>query len=122
MGVYHFGGIHMIGIQEKELESLLYHAIQQITADEEYQLISITKKVKNIDQLHFFEAAKYMKKDRIYWTSTADDFTITGAGNAVNITADKNRFRVTEKEWEKIQSKAIIHNEDNVPGTGIVAL
>src|SRR5690625_6776020 len=103
MGVYHFGGIHMIGIQEKELETLLDHAIQQITADEEFQLISITKKVKNKNPLHFFEAAKYIKKDRIYWPSTADDSTITGAANAVNITADKNRFQVTENEWEKIQ-------------------
>jgi len=112
----------MIEMKEKELEALLEQAIQRASTDEDFQLVSITKKIKNTDPLHFFEAAKYMKKDRIYWTSTADEFTITGVGNAVEITADKNRFRVTEKEWEKIQSKAIIHNEDNIPGTGIVAL
>ena len=112
----------MIEIKEKELEALLGQAIQRIAPGENFQLVSITKKVKFTDPLHFFEAAKYMNRDRVYWTSTADTFTIAGVGNVHEITAKNNRFLVTEEEWEDIRSKAIIHQEENVPGTGVVTL
>lgn len=112
----------MIGIREKELEALLNQAIQQVSTDEDFQLVSVTKKVKYTDPLHFFEAAKYMNKDRVYWTSTAEGFTITGVGNAYEITANEDRFHVTEEAWRTIRNKAIIYNEENVPGTGVVTL
>jgi menaquinone-specific isochorismate synthase len=112
----------MIELKERELEALLDQAIQRVPADSHYQLVSLTKKVKHTDPLHFFEAAKYMNKDRVYWTSTSDAFTIAGVGNVREITAEHDRFRLTEEVWEKIRNQAMIYQEENVPGTGIVTL
>lgn len=112
----------MIELKERELEALLDQAIKRVASGENFQLVSITKKVKHTDPLHFFEAAKYMNKDRVYWTSTVDEFTIAGVGNVHEITANHDRFRMTEEAWEKIRNEAMILQEEKVPGTGVVTL
>ncbi|GAB3800623.1 isochorismate synthase [Virgibacillus kimchii] len=112
----------MIELNERELEALLDQAIKRVASGENFQLVSITKKVKHTDPLHFFEAAKYMNKDRVYWTSTVDEFTIAGVGNVHEITANHDRFRMTEEAWEKIRNEAMILQEEKVPGTGVVTL
>src|SRR5690625_1781332 len=110
----------MIEIKENQIEFILSEAIRK--ASEDMQLVSITKKVNETDPLAFFEAAKHTGRDRIFWTSTAEEFYIVGVGNAYEIAAAESRFSVTENQWNTLLRKAIIHNPYQMPGTGMLAL
>ncbi|WP_373893145.1 isochorismate synthase [Virgibacillus natechei] len=113
----------MIETKEKPIEELLNKAIQELDADEDFQLVSMTKKITEADPLHFFEGAKQLHKDRIFWTSTADDFFVVGVGSAYEITTGANsRFEETEALWNNLLANAIIHNPYKQAGTGITAL
>src|SRR5699024_7474915 len=101
----------MIEMKEDQIEFLLSKAIDQVKTNGEIQLVSFTKQVNRIDPLVFFEAAKMLEKNRIFWSSTADDFD-----------ANKSRYNETEKEWNKRLQEAIIHNPYEVAGTGLLAL
>lgn len=112
----------MIEIKE-QVETLLEEAIQRLrTSGNDMQLVSFTKQITKADPLHFFEAAKYMDKDRTFWTSTTDDFYLVGVGNACEIIATDSRYKETEDKWKKILEEAIIHNPYEVAGTGIVTM
>jgi len=110
----------MIEIKEDQIEFILSEAIRE--ASDDMQLISVTKKIDETDPLAFFEASKHTGKDRIFWTSTAEDFYIVGVGNAYEIAADESRFSITEDHWDALLRKAIIHNPYQTPGTGMLTL
>src|SRR5690625_5202436 len=112
----------MIEMKENLVETLLDETINKAIKRNEGQLISITNKIDRIDPIIFFENAKKIGKDRIFWSSTAENFYTVGVGNAIEIQAEKDRFEVTEKLLNDIQKKAIIHNPYEVPGTGVIAL
>lgn len=112
----------MIEIKEEPINSLLDKAIQRANLYNDTQLVSLTKKVDKLDPVLFFEAAKQTNKDRIFWSSTIDDFYIVGVGKAYEIIAEESRFEMTKKQWSELLDKAIIHNPYDVPGTGILAL
>src|SRR5699024_4375410 len=112
----------MIEMKEDQIEFLLSKAIDQVKTNGEIQLVSFTKQVNRIDPLVFFEAAKMLEKNRIFWSSTADDFCVVCDGKAYDIVANKSRYNETEKEWNKLLQEAIIHNPYEVAGTGLLAL
>lgn len=112
----------MVEIKEDQIESILREAITKVKTSEDAQLVSITKKITEADPLAFFEAAKSTEKDRIFWTSTAEDFYVVGIGNAYEMLANELRFSVTEKQWDNLLKEAIIHNPYKVAGTGMLAL
>ncbi|OZU88543.1 isochorismate synthase [Virgibacillus indicus] len=112
----------MIEIKEDQLEHILDRAIQSISSDDVLQLVSITKSINKTDPLTFFDGVKTLKKDRIFWTSTTDEFCLAGVGSAYEISADEARFEITEDRWNSLLDEAIIYNPYQVPGTGVVAL
>ncbi|UJL45138.1 isochorismate synthase [Virgibacillus sp. NKC19-16] len=113
----------MIETKEQPIEDLLNKAIEELQSNEDFQLVSVTKKITETNPLRFFEEAKQLHKNRIFWTSTEDDFYVVGIGNAHEITTGADsRFEETEALWNNILAKAIIHNPYKQAGTGITAL
>ncbi|AIF44000.1 isochorismate synthase MenF [Virgibacillus sp. SK37] len=112
----------MIEIMEEQLEKIIDEAIPNINTADDYQLISITKQVNKINPLHFFHAASYTKRDRVFWSSTQDNFFIVGVGNAAQLRVEGLSSRNVEKKWRELLNKAIIYNDSKVDGAGIVAL
>jgi len=112
----------MIEIKEEQVAIFLEEAIEQLQADEESKLVSITKKIESANSLNFFDAAKQMEGGRSFWTSSTQDFWLVGAGRAYTIHAKQSRFTSMEKQWEMILDHAHIYNPFSVPGTGLVAL
>ncbi|WP_233879203.1 isochorismate synthase [Virgibacillus halodenitrificans] len=112
----------MIEILEEQLEKIIDEAIPNINSADDTQLISITKPVKNINPLHFFHAASSTGKDRVFWSSTQEDFFIAGIGNTAQLRVEGLPSQEVEKKWRAILDKAIIYNDNKVPGAGIVAL
>ncbi|WP_164668288.1 isochorismate synthase [Virgibacillus doumboii] len=112
----------MIEIKEELLESLLDDAISQAKLTNKTKLISITKKIKKLEPLHFFESAKDLSMDRTFWTNTSETFYLVGAGSACHISAGDDRFQETERQWKKLHEAAIIHNPYKFPGTGLLAM
>ncbi|MCC2249450.1 MAG: isochorismate synthase [Bacillota bacterium] len=111
----------MIEVQDKQLEEILEDAISSLSINK-VQLVSITKKIQPKNPVCFFEAARQIEKDRVFWTSTNDAFSIAGVGNAYDISANENRFQHMELKWKQVIDQAIIHNSFDVPGTGLVSL
>lgn len=103
------------------MESLLEKAINNMKASQNDfpQLISFTREIEEFDPISFFEAAKHQNKDRIFWSDPS--FSIVGVGRAYEITAHGSHFEETEKRWQHILEKAIVHNPYKAAGTGIVA-
>ncbi|WP_068672747.1 isochorismate synthase MenF [Oceanobacillus sp. Castelsardo] len=112
----------MIELKEEQVEALLEKTIESLKDDDDFQLVSITKKIKNYDALSFFEAAKYIGKNRMFWMSSEEDFYLVGIGQAYEIMAEESRFKETKERWYRLLEKATIHNPYEQPGTGIVAL
>ncbi|CDQ39239.1 isochorismate synthase [Virgibacillus salexigens] len=113
----------MIEVQEQQVEDILQDAIQRITTSgKDFQLVSITKKIQTTNPVHFFEAALRLNKERVFWTSAKESFTMTGVGNAFEMDANENRFSFIESAWEQLRGQAVIYNPYEVPGTGLVSL
>ncbi|WP_339228611.1 isochorismate synthase [Oceanobacillus sp. FSL K6-2867] len=112
----------MIEIKEDQLASLLKEAIGQLQTDNDRKLVSFTKKITSADPLQFFEAAKHIRENRVFWTSSSQMLWLTGVGSAFEMGADESRFEVIEAAWNKMLNEAYIHNPYEVPGTGIVSL
>lgn len=112
----------MIEMKENLVETILDQAIDIANTRDKDQLVSITNKIDEIDPVVFFENAKKIGKDRIFWSSTAASFYIVGVGNATEIQAENDRFDETEEFLNGILNTAIIHNPYQVAGTGVIAL
>lgn len=112
----------MIETQQTSIQVLIDTAISRLGTAGDAKLISYTKEIGEINPLTFFRKAEILGQDRMFWTSTADHFYITGVGNAWEITANRSPFVETEREWNRLMEDAIIHNPYKLPGTGVVAL
>ncbi|WP_156288546.1 isochorismate synthase [Oceanobacillus salinisoli] len=112
----------MIEIKEGQVDVLLEKAIDSLEHDEDFQLVSVTKKIEKYNALHFFEGAKHIEKNRTFWTSTQKDFCLVGIGQTYELIATESRFAKTKKAWQEILDKALVYNPYQTPGTGIVAL
>lgn len=100
----------------------LYKAISNIENIDSPHLVSVTTKISPSDPFSFYHAGKNYQGERVFWTSTEQDFTLAGVGSAYTFEADKQRFATTERAWKSLLSKAIIDNPYKSPGTGPVAL
>lgn len=116
------GGFFMIDVKESLLVRTLNKAINKVKKYNESRLVSVTQKIDMIDPIHFFEAAKQLKKDRVFWSSVADDYYLVGIGRSVSITSKGERFSSTEKQWQNILKRSVIHNTHSIPGTGLTAI
>lgn len=112
----------MVEIKESLLETLLEEASNQANIRNKSQMVSITEKIDEMNPIDYFEAAKVLDQDRVFWSSTAEDFYIVGVGNSLEICAEESRFEETERQWNELLATAMIHNPYEVPGTGILAL
>src|SRR5699024_7740260 len=112
----------MIGIKEKQLESLLHEALECANKRKKPQLVSITKKIDKRNPLLFFQIAKQLEENRSFWANTMDDFYIVGAGVATKIIAKESRFEDTKKKWDRLIEDAIIYDPFDVLASGFIAL
>jgi len=113
----------MIETKELNVSSILADAIEKACNQNKSQFISITKKIEKQDPFLYFEAAKQINKDRIFWLSTDEEFYLVGLGSVHEITAgEESRFSKTEKQWRQFLEEAIIYNPHQAPGTGVTAL
>lgn len=112
----------MIQTKEYHIEKWIDQAIEKVNKTNDVHLVSVTKKIEPIDVLRLFEGAKQTGLDRTYWSSTDDDFTIVGIGNAHEIDAQGNHFEKTKQAWLALMERSYIHNPYDVAGTGVLAL
>src|SRR5699024_290714 len=112
----------MIDTKEMTLKHLLYKAQEAAVSVQTAQLVSWTKKIPTTNLLEVFRAAKQLNKDRIFWTNSTNDFSLIGIGSVHKIVAFDDRFHQVEQDWNQLVEGAMIHNEYNVSGTGLVAL
>src|SRR5699024_10765125 len=84
-----------------------------------------TKKLFDVTEicpLSFLNQANSTEKNRAFWGEPAADFYIVGVGSIYEIQATDNRFQVTESAWNDINERAIVFNDFEKAGTGLVAL
>ncbi|GAB4072751.1 isochorismate synthase [Barrientosiimonas marina] len=112
----------MIDVKETSLYNMLDQAIHKAKKRGTPLLMSMTKKIQSINPLAFFEAAGIQAMNRTFWSSTAEDICIAGAGSAFDITAGTNRVEHAETIWNQLLREAVIHNPYEVSGTGLLAL
>ncbi|TMN21238.1 isochorismate synthase [Lentibacillus cibarius] len=112
----------MIEVKLKSFESLLSKAITKAKTTEYNQLVSMTEEIHEVDPVRFFASAKTLSMDRVFWTSTSEQFSIVGVGCAWNIELEENRTETIENHWQQLVDEAIIDNPYQVPGTGVVGL
>src|SRR5699024_2941443 len=116
------GGIVMIDVEEKTLQSFLYKAKQVANTKKSDQLIAWTEKLAPVELINIFNEAKNKGKNRVFWQNSAADFSIVGIGTAYTIVAEEDRFHRLEKEWMTLKEAALIHDPFEQVGTGLMAL
>lgn len=115
--------IHMIEIKETQLESLLDRTIDELKhSKDSFRIFSMTKAVDNRDALDFFQAAKVLQDQRIFWSSTIDQFYMVGIGQVHCLKSEDNTIGGLQKAWDDALAQATIHDTIHQPGTGLTAL
>ncbi|WP_010532310.1 isochorismate synthase [Lentibacillus jeotgali] len=112
----------MIEVKETSLKSMLDRAINEAKNNQSSPLLSMTKKINDIDPLRFFEAAGQLSMNRTFWSTTAEAFYIVGAGNSYDLAAKANTIEQMEQNWQELLAASIIHNPYETPGTGLLTL
>jgi len=112
----------MIDVKESNIEMKLQQAVDQATSRRKGQLVSITHNIDPVDPIHFFEAAKQLDKDRIFWSNAVDDFYLVGIGQATAIEPNQSRIDSIETKWQNLLRESVIHNPYALPGTGLIAM
>src|SRR5690625_2395956 len=112
----------MIDVKESNLEMQLKQAVEQATINRKGQLVSITHNIDQVDSIHFFEAAKHLDKDRIFWSNAVDDFYLVCIGQATAIEPNQSRIDSIETKWQNLLRESVIHNPYALPGTGLIAM
>src|SRR5699024_8783161 len=113
----------MIETKDGRLQSLIGKAMRQLTShDNNRQLVSMTKKIKRQDPLHFFLAAKQLNMYHTFRTSSTEDFFLVGVGRVYEIVADCVRYEQTKSKWYTLIEQAEVHNPYSVPGTRLIGL
>lgn len=112
----------MIELEKKQLDVLLDEAINKAKINNTAQILSFTEKIDPVDPHVFFEQAKYLEENRLFWASVPDDFYLVGAGTTISMHADDAYYQNTEKQWKRLLEDAIIYNAYQQPGTGPIAI
>lgn len=112
----------MIDIKVKQLQTLIYKAKEMAQQQNEKQFLSLTEEIDPIHLLSFFDHIKQFNKDRIFWSDVQNDFYLIGLGKVKRIKAEENRYEHLQEKWEQFSKKALIHNDFDQLGTGLIAL
>ncbi|WP_138420290.1 isochorismate synthase [Aquibacillus sediminis] len=113
----------MIQKEMKRVVELVGEVIHVAKQKQSPQLLSITDKIEPTDPYHFFEQAKQIGENRLFWSSTTEGFYLVGAGETFAIKANqRNRYEQTEKQWQQMLANAVIYNPYQSPGTGPIAI
>ncbi|MDC3418285.1 isochorismate synthase [Aquibacillus salsiterrae] len=108
----------MIQTEVKGLEEALNHAIAVAKQKKKPQLLSFTYSVEKIDPVLFFENGQTIDVNRIFWTSTTDEFCIAGIGEAYTLVSNERRFDSIEQSWKLMLDNTLTFNPFQTAGTG----
>ncbi|MRH44780.1 isochorismate synthase [Aquibacillus halophilus] len=112
----------MIQTEIKKLDEALNEAITIAGNKQIPQLFSITEMIDYIDPFLFFDQAKHIEGNRVFWASSAENFYLVGAGEAFDICSSVDRFDQTEAKFKAMLAESLIYNSYRVPGTGPIAI
>src|SRR5699024_994396 len=116
------GGIVMIDLQEKTLQSFLYKAKERAHKVGKTFFISWTEEISPVMLINVFNEAKNKGKNRQFWINSESDFSIVGIGTAKTITATEDRFHTLQEKWEQLIEEAVVYDPYKSVGTGAIAL
>lgn len=111
----------MIQTEIKKLEDVLGEAIQMAKLNQSPQLLSYTNKIESIEPILYFNQAKLIADERMFWSSTEDAFFLVGAGEVSCLHGNSDRFSSIEKKWKEMLTNALTINPYQKPGTGPIA-
>ena len=112
----------MIDSLQQEMEAIFDRVIRELPSSETNQIVSLTKEIEHREPLYFFENAKQIGENRIFWKNMNDGFVLVGAGKVLDVMTEEDRFRQTEKRIDELMDRAFIENPYKLPGTGLVLL
>ncbi|WP_226580116.1 isochorismate synthase MenF [Halobacillus litoralis] len=113
----------MLHTKAPHIEEMIGEALQRAHHLGEPRFISIVEHIDNQDPFQFFFNGADIDLHRSYWQSADNDLIMVGVGKASQLYAEStDRFREVHSLWEELQENAMIHDEFNKKGTGIVAL
>ena len=86
-------------------------------------LVSMVKKINNIDPLAFFEAGKKLfYGQRSFWSDREGELVLVGLGSAHSIRTEvANRYQQVENEWLSVLNQALL-DPNPVHGTGPILI
>ena len=116
------GGIVMIDLQEKTLQSFLYKTKEKAVQARKALFISWSEKIAPVVMIDVFNAAKNKGKQRQFWTNGNKDFSIVGIGTTKTIIASDDQIHTLQQQWDTFVQDAIIYDPYETVGTGAIAL
>lgn len=111
----------MIDIDIKRIDSILEEVVRNM-GGKETQLVVVTKKVQAIDPIRFFERAKKLEENRVFWASADGSFCVAGVGEQIEITTTHTNDQQMNHVWNELTKQAVVYNPYNVIGTGLFAI
>ncbi|WP_394218559.1 isochorismate synthase MenF [Halobacillus trueperi] len=113
----------MLHTKAPHIEELIGEALQKAHHLGEPLFISIVEHIDDQDPFQFFETGQHIDQHRSFWQSAENDLTMVGIGKASQLYAkSKHRFREVQSLWKDLQENAMLHDDYNKKGTGMVAL
>lgn len=111
----------MIEQKTETIEHLIAKFQAQNTKSKK-QLISITYETDSIHALEFYKQFVEKHEISMYWQSADRKDYMIGFGSVKELRDTHSNLRKIEKQWEEIVQEAIIHNEFDSPGVGLVLM
>ncbi|MCA0984481.1 isochorismate synthase [Halobacillus yeomjeoni] len=113
----------MLHTKVSQIEEIIEGAIQTARQHQKPQLISIVDRIDNIDPFQFLHTGQIIDQHRSFWQSAEEEFTLVGIGTASKLYAKtRARFNEIQSMWNDLNDQAVLYDDFNVKGTGIVAL
>ncbi|MGR9048995.1 isochorismate synthase [Halobacillus faecis] len=113
----------MLHTKAPHIEEIVGEALQKAHHLGEPLFISIVEHIDEQDPFQFFETGQHIDQHRSFWQSAENDLTMVGIGKASQLYAkSKQRFREVQSLWNHLQENAMLHDDYNKKGTGMVAL
>lgn len=100
----------MITIPFHHIVSLWEEAKVKAASVNQSVLISYTKKIEQLDPLHFFrKSEQFFEGQRFFWSNPDHSHVMVGAGVAAEFTADgeDERYHDIEKQWKRFIEQAV---------------
>ncbi|REJ06790.1 isochorismate synthase [Halobacillus trueperi] len=113
----------MLHTKAPHIEEMVGEALQKAHHLGEPLFISIVEHIDDQNPFQFFETGQHIDQHRSFWQSAENDLTMVGIGKASQLYAkSKQRFREVQSLWKHLQENAMLHDDYNKKGTGMVAL